>query len=153
MAENTAGKQRGKPFRKGQSGNPAGKPKGTKHMATRVAEALLDGEAERITRKAIERALEGDTTALRLCLERLIPARRDRPITFELPPVETAADAAKAIGSVLTAVAAGEVTPQEAAEVASLIETYAKALEIRDLESRIATLEQKVKDNGPTTSR
>jgi hypothetical protein len=144
MAENAAGKQRGKPFRKGQSGNPAGKPKGTKNIATRAAEAMLDDEAERLTRRAIERALEGDTPALRLCMERLIPAKRDRPIKFKLPSIESAADAAKAIGSVLAAVAAGEVTPQEAAEVASLIETYAKVLEIRDLECRIATLERKV---------
>jgi hypothetical protein len=69
-AENTAGNQRGRPFKKGRSGNPAGKPKGARHRATVAAEALLDGEAEGLTRKAIEMALAGDGTALRLCLDR-----------------------------------------------------------------------------------
>jgi hypothetical protein len=55
-------------WKKGQSGNPAGPPKGTRHKATIAAEALLDGEVEALTRKAIERALEGDGVALRLCL-------------------------------------------------------------------------------------
>jgi Family of unknown function (DUF5681) len=56
-------------FSKGQSGNPAGKPPGARHRASMAAEALLDGEVQALTRKAIERALEGDGVALRLCLE------------------------------------------------------------------------------------
>jgi hypothetical protein len=68
----------------GQSGNPAGKPKGTRNRATVAAEALLEGEAEMLTRKAIELGLSGDTTALRLCLERLMPPRKDRSISFSL---------------------------------------------------------------------
>ena len=71
--EITALKQRGRPFKPGQSGNPLGRPKGARNRATIAAEALLDGEAEALTRKAIELALDGDTTALRLCLERLMP--------------------------------------------------------------------------------
>jgi len=82
-AEKTAPKQRGRPFRQGTSGNPRGRPKGARNRATVTAEALLDGEAEAISRKLIEKALEGDTTALRLCLERILPPRRDRPIQFE----------------------------------------------------------------------
>ena len=57
--ENTGAKQGGR-FQKGRSGNPAGKPKGARHRATLAAEALLDGEAEALTRKAIELALAGD---------------------------------------------------------------------------------------------
>ncbi|MET8524060.1 DUF5681 domain-containing protein, partial [Nocardioides sp. NPDC004968] len=68
--ENTAGKQRGAPFKRGQSGNPAGKPRGARHKVTLAIEALLEGEAGALTRKAIELGLAGDMTALRLCMDR-----------------------------------------------------------------------------------
>jgi Family of unknown function (DUF5681) len=73
-AENTAKKQRGRPFKAGRSGNPEGRPRGSRNKATMAVEALLDGEANAIARKAVERALEGDMAALRLCLERAIAA-------------------------------------------------------------------------------
>lgn len=123
------------------AGNP-GKPKGTRHKATRAALALLDGEAEALTRQAVTMALEGDTTALRLCLERIAPPRRDAPVTFDLPLMETACDAAKAVGGVLEAVALGELTPIEGAHVMSLIETYRRTLETSELECRVAALEE-----------
>jgi hypothetical protein len=84
MLEKTDTKQ-GARFRKGQSGNPSGRPRGARNKATLAVEALLDGEAEALTRKAIERALEGDTTALRLCLDRLLPPRKDRLVSFAMP--------------------------------------------------------------------
>ena len=87
--ERTPGKQRGRPFEPGQSGNPAGRPKGARNRSTVAAEALLDGEAEALTRKAIELALAGDTTALRLCMERLVPPRKDRSTPIALPVSKT----------------------------------------------------------------
>ena len=75
-AENTAPKQRGRPFRPGVSPNPAGRPKGARNKTTMAVEALLEGEAQALTRKALELALAGDTTALRLCLERIAPRQR-----------------------------------------------------------------------------
>jgi hypothetical protein len=78
-----ATKARGRPF---ELGNP-GKPKGARHRATRAVEALLEGEAEALMRRAIEAALGGDTTALKLCLDRVAPALRERPVSFALPPI------------------------------------------------------------------
>jgi hypothetical protein len=121
-------------------GNP-GKPKGTRHRATRAAEALLDGGVEALTRRAVELALGGDTAALRLCLERVVPPRRDAPVAFELPPMNSAADAALAAGAVLEAVAGGELTPSEGAHVMQLVETFRRTLEVTELERRIAALE------------
>lgn len=96
-AENTAQKQRGRPFEPGKSGNPKGRPKGSRNQATLLAEALLDGEAETLTRAIIKKALDGDLNALRFCVERLVPARREQRVTFDLPAkIDTAADAAKA---------------------------------------------------------
>ena len=119
----------------------SGKPKGTRHKATQAALALLDGEAEALTRQAVTMALGGDTTALRLCLERIAPPRRDAPVTFDLPPMETARDAAKAAGAVLGAVADGDLTPTEGAHIMALVETYRRTLETTELEARLAALE------------
>jgi hypothetical protein len=119
----------------------SGKPKGTRHKATQAALALLDGEAEALTRQAVTMALGGDATALRLCLERIAPPRRDAPVTFDLPPMETARDAAKAAGAVLGAVADGDLTPTEGAHIMALVETYRRTLEATELEARLAALE------------
>jgi hypothetical protein len=118
MAEKTARKQRGRPFQRGESGNPAGRPVGARHKATVAAEALLDGEAEALTRKAVEMALAGDTVALRLCLERILPPRRERPVRFKLPRLQSLADAAPAMAAIVAAVATADLTLGEAAELA-----------------------------------
>jgi hypothetical protein len=95
------------------SGNP-GRPKGARHNVTRAVEALLEGQSEQLTQVAINKALEGDMTALRLCLERIAPARKDSPVQFELPVMSNASEAAVAAQAVLKAVSEGEVTPLEA---------------------------------------
>ena len=128
-------------MRRGVAGE--GDASDARNKTTLAVEALLDGEAEALTRKAIERAKEGDSVALRLCLERILPPRKDRPVSFSLPKIESAADACKASTAILTAVATGDVTPLEAEAVLRLLEGHAKVLEVRDLEERIATLELK----------
>jgi Family of unknown function (DUF5681) len=86
VAEYAAEKQRrrgpGRPFRPGQSGNPSGKRKGARHRATILAEQLLDGEAEGLIRQVIQKAKQGDMIALKLCLDRILPPRRDRAVCF-----------------------------------------------------------------------
>ena len=121
-------------------GNP-GKPRGTRHKATVAALALLEGEADRLTRRAIEVALTGDVTALRLCLERIAPPRKDAPVTFPLPSMRSAGDAAKAAGAVLEAVADGELTPIEGAHVMGLVDAFRRTLEASEFEVRLAALE------------
>lgn len=121
-------------------GNP-GKPRGARHKATQAALALLDGEADALTRKAVEMALAGDTTALRLCLERIAPPRRDAPVQFTLPKMQSAHDAARAAGAILETVAAGELTPIEGAHLMGLVESYRRTLETTELEARVAALE------------
>ena len=130
------------PFEPGQSGNPAGKARGTRNKVTLAIEALLDGEAEALTRKAIELAKAGDMAALRLCLDRLAPPRKDRLVMFELPTITCAADAVKASAALVTAVAIGDLTPAEAGELGKLIEAYVKALEATDFAARLENLER-----------
>ena len=93
--ENTGRDQAGR-WRKGASGNRAGKPRGARHKATLAAETLLEGEAQALSRKAVELALRGDVSALRLCLDRIVPPRKDRPVYFELPKMQEAKDAVNA---------------------------------------------------------
>jgi hypothetical protein len=136
-----AARTRGRPF---EPGNP-GRPKGARHKTTLAVETLLDGEAEALTRKAVEMAMSGDSVALRLCLERLCPPRKDRPISFELPPISNASHLPKAALGLLQAVADGEVTPDEAGNVMRLIEGAGNTIELGELVDRIAALETKSK--------
>jgi hypothetical protein len=142
VAERTVRKQRGRPFVKGHSGNPAGRPSGSRNKTTMAVEALLDGEAETITRKAIGRAIAGDPTALRLCPERIIPARKDRPVRFELAPIKSIADAVAASAALLAAVAAGDLTPSEAADIGKLVDSYLRSIEVTEFEQRLTRLER-----------
>jgi hypothetical protein len=141
-ADNTAEIQRGRPFEKGVSGNPTGRPRGSRNATTLALEALLDGQANALTQKAIDLALGGDMAALRLCLDRILPPRKDRPVSFTLPTINSAQDAAAIVSSVLAAVAAGEITPTDAAEVGKLIDSYVKAYEIAELAERLERLEK-----------
>ncbi|CAO4183563.1 DUF5681 domain-containing protein [Methylorubrum aminovorans] len=132
---------RGRPFEEGRSGNPAGKAKGTRNRTTIAMQELLEGEAERITRKAVELALEGDTVAIRLCMERLVPVRKDRHVSFDLPKIETAGDIPKATSALLEAVASGEITPAEAADIGRAVDAHLKAIETHELTERLNRLD------------
>jgi hypothetical protein len=142
-ADKTAKKQRGRPFPKGSSGNPAGRPRGTRNTATLLAEQLLDDEAGLLVRKAIQKAKQGNLVALRLCLDRILPVRRDRPVQFPLPTLNSATDATKAMSNITSAVASGDLGITEAAELTKLIETYVRTIEATELEKRLAALEQR----------
>lgn len=98
-----------------------------------------------MSRKAVDLALEGDTTALRLCLERIAPPRKDAPVKFEPLSMQCSADAAKAAAEVLDHVATGALTPIEGAQVMGLIESYRRALETTELEARLTALEAEVR--------
>ncbi len=148
-AENSAKKQRGRPFEKGQSGNPKGKPKGARNKATLAAEVLLDGEAEAITRKAIELAKGGDITAIRLCLERIIPPRKERPVAASLPCIDTVEDLPAAQLAIIKAVATGDLVPSEASAMAGLFEGYRRTIETIEFEKRLMALERKSEEERP----
>jgi Family of unknown function (DUF5681) len=138
-----------KPFRAGQSGNPNGRPRGSRNATTLALESLLDGQAKALTQKAVDLALSGDLIALRICLDRILPVRKNRPIEFALPALETIADAPKAMGAVTAAVARGEITVADAADVSRLVETYVRAIEASDLDKRLRQLEEAAKcDHG-----
>jgi Family of unknown function (DUF5681) len=139
-----AGPVRGRPFEKGRSGNPAGRPAGSRNKTTAAAAALLQGESEALTRKAVELALGGDPTAMRLCLERILPPSRERAVNFVLPPIESASDIAAAMKAVTSALAAGAITPGEAGRIADVVDTFVRAIETSDFDRRLQLAEANV---------
>ncbi len=135
-----ATKTRGRPF---SSGNP-GKPKGARHKTTLLAEKLMQNDAENIVNAVLAAARDGDMTAARIVLDRILPARRDNPVTFALPKIKRPADAVAASAALLAAVAGGRLTPGEALEVSKLIEGFVKTLEVAELEERLNELEERM---------
>jgi hypothetical protein len=130
------------PFQKGESGNPAGRPRGARNRATILMQNLLADRAEAIGRKAVELAEEGDIAAIRLCMDRLAPARKDEPVIVDLPPLDTAADSVAAAATIVAAVAAaGDLAPSQAADLAKVVDIYVRALETKGFEERLAKLE------------
>ena len=123
-------------FRKGRSGNPAGRPHGSVNSATRAATLLLDGEAEALTRKAVELALAGDPAALRLCLDRIIGVRRGRPVALTLPQIASIADLAAAMAAIAAAAADGMITPDEAVALSQMVESFTRTLDAAHVERR-----------------
>ena len=133
--------QRGKPFQKGQSGNPNGRPLGARNQRTLALEELMDGEIEAITRKAIEAAKAGDIAAIRLVMDRVLPPARSRPISIDVPVLTAAASVSSAQAEILKAVAIGDLRLDEAESLSGLLEARRKSLETVELEDRIKELE------------
>jgi hypothetical protein len=143
VTENVETPARDTRFQKGQSGNPAGRPRGARNRTTRLMETLLEGEAEQLTRVAIGRALAGDPLALKLCLQRLLAPLRSRTIEFDLPPGDgSIATVAERLDATLAAVASGEITPDEAESLARLLQEQRHQIETADIDNRIAKLER-----------
>lgn len=133
-------------WKPGQSGNPKGRPKGSLNATTRAVLTLLEGEAETITRVAIEAAKAGDMMAVRLVLDRLVPNAKERAVELpDMPDTSTSAGVSQAQQRILESAAAGTITPGEANTLAGVLEQRRKALETVELEQRIAALEGKAK--------
>jgi hypothetical protein len=130
-----------------QPGNPGGpgRPTGSRNKATLALDKLAEGDAKAILQQQLDKAKEGDARAAELILSRVWPPRKGRPVAMRLPAIETAADLVKALGAVADAVAAGDLTPDEGAGMAAVLETKRRAVETVELETRIAALEQERK--------
>ena len=118
----------------------SGRPKGSRNKATLAIESLLQGQAEALTQIAVAKALEGDSVALRLCMDRIAPPPKDAAVNFYMPSMNNALDAADAARSVLRAVSEGELTPIEATRVMGLIDSYRRTLELTVIEHRLQEL-------------
>ena len=127
-------------FQKGNT-RGRGRPQGCRNKATIALQELLDGHGESITKKCALMALQGDPGAMRLCMERLIPPRKDHAVSFHLPPVTTAAEVAGAVSLILTEVSRGQLTPEEGDLIANILEGRRRVIETAEHEARILALE------------
>lgn len=138
---------RGRPFAPGNKIG-RGRPRGSRNKTTLFLQHTLGQHGEALVKKCVLNALSGDATAMRLCIERLLPACKQSPVQFKLPPVATAAQLAEAQAKVLEAVSCGQLTTDEAGTVVNLMENRRRVLETQELEARLQALEQRQREEG-----
>jgi hypothetical protein len=129
---------------KGTSGNRSGRPPGSRNKATQALQEMLEGEAEQITRKAIELAKAGDLLAIRLCMERLLPPRKDRPVQIDLPPIETLGQVSAAMATVSRAIGEGQITPGEGETLINILAVQKDVIFNAELHQRVEKMEERI---------
>ena len=146
-AETARPKQRGRPWEKGVSGNPAGRPRGSRHEALKALDAIGSDGAAEVMKAVVTAAKAGDMRAAEILLRRLWPERKGRPVPIDLPAIgSNPAGIVAALGAVVDAVGAGDLSPEEGQAVAAIMETQRRAIETAELDARIAALEAR---SGP----
>jgi hypothetical protein len=133
-------------FRRGQSGNPKGRPAGAKHKALLALDAIGTEGAQDVMRAVVGAAKNGDMRAADILLRRLWPERKGRPVQMDLPAIKAPIDIVTALRALAHAVSAGELSPEEGAAMAGILEVQRRAVEAVELEQRIAALEQSRQD-------
>ena len=131
---------RGRPFQPGNKYG-RGRPRGSRNKVARVCQDTLDSHAEALTKKCLYLAFQGNPTAMRLCMERLTPARRQRMLQFKMPPVKTIADVTAASESVVSGVARGQLTPAEGQAISAMLEGRRHIIETQEQDQRLRALE------------
>lgn len=143
MPDNTEKKQKKIRFQKGQSGNPAGRPQGSRNKASLMAEQLFAEDIQDVCKSVIAKAKSGDMQAAKIILDRLVPPRKDNLVNIELPDIKTPNDILSAIRSITSAITKGEITPLEGEALTRILDINAKAIEICEFESMLTELENR----------
>jgi hypothetical protein len=131
---------RGRPFREGNGGRRLG----SKNKSSLILAALSDGDKEELVRKGLELAKAGDVPMLKFFLSRIVP--RERTIRIDLPKMEFADDAVEALGSIACAVSEGSISPSEGTALATLVDSYGRAIDMADVVNRLDSLEAQIKE-------
>ena len=130
-------------FKPGQSGNKKGRPPGIKDKRTELR-ALLQPHAEKLLKKAVDMALEGDQAALRMCLERLVPTVKatTEPVKTDIPTTGSLAEQGQAL---FQAAVKGKISSDEASRLMSILASQVRIIEATCLDERIQALEQQAR--------
>jgi hypothetical protein len=140
-------------FLPGQSGNPAGRPRGARNKKTLALEALLDGESEALLRRLIDLAKMGDDLAMRLCVERMLAPQRERPVPLKLPRIESDQDARRASAEVMDALGEGEITPKEAGHLLRAVAGTAMIMQSTEIAARLNWIEERLAERPAGEAR
>lgn len=143
MNSETTEEKHGRRWRKGESGNPKGRPPGSRHAALLALDAIGSKAAQDVLNRVVTAAKAGDARSAEILLRRVWPERKGRAVEFDLPSINTAADVPKALSAVIAAMASGELTPDEASIIAGVIEIKRRAIETEDIERRLTALEER----------
>jgi hypothetical protein len=135
------------PFVKGQSGNPAGRPLGSRNKVNQAAEAALEAVGGGLVDRIIDHAGAGHPTAMRLCMDRMLPMGKHRPVGVVLPPVDIPDYARMAAAEISRAFANGDISIDEAKALIGLAEGMARLVAPKtqaatDLAERLARCEE-----------
>jgi hypothetical protein len=133
-------------FQKGQSGNPAGRQPGSRNRRTILAEQLFDERAQGALEKFFGLVDDGDPAMLKLCTDRILPRLRDRPVTFQLPPMEKAADTVAAVAAITKGLAEGELSAREAADLSTAVKNFAFAFDLHTIDEQLTRLEKNAEE-------
>jgi hypothetical protein len=136
---------RGRPFPPGNRFG-RGRPKGSRNKRSALAQEILDQYSDSLIKKCIAQGLAGDTRALGLCMERILPALREPGVRLKLPKLNHLDDVNLAKQRVLQAIATGNITPVEGETIASILENYGKTIEGQEMEERISQLEKQLRE-------
>jgi hypothetical protein len=141
-------KPRGRPFEPGNRFG-RGRPKGSRNRDTAPAKKLLEEYASHLTRKLIAQALEGNVQALRICMDRLMPAPRDASVPINLSKIKSAEDVANAAEKVMRGLGKGDLSPSECERLMNVLESQSRVIESAGTEQRV----QKLEDYLATTKK
>jgi hypothetical protein len=133
-------KPRGQPFSPGNTLG-RGRPKGSPNKAKAPGLEMLNQYSPHLLRKCISLAMQGDRSAMRMCMDRFLPARRDAAIRMSLPKIRTAQDLDQAAEQVTQAMRRGGITPTEAETIMNIFELRSRFIEKSQFEVRVEKLE------------
>ena len=131
-------------WKKGSSGNPAGRPRGSRNRAAIIMEQLLDGQIEQLVQKLVASALEGNMQAMGICVERVLPRCKERTIDFDIPPVVGYDDILRAACTILEGIARGDITPTEGEKLSNVLKLSLESRVAVDLECRLTEVEREL---------
>ena len=130
---------RGRPFERGNHFS-RGRPRGSRNKSTQALQKMLGAYAEPVIAKCISAALEGDRSAMRLCMERILPPIKYSPVQLRLPRVKNAVGVGSAMERLVQGVANGEIPPEQAEMMAKVLEIRASRLQEEDVERHVDRL-------------
>lgn len=130
-------------WKRGVSGNPAGRPRGSPNRGTAFLRRLLEGEAEGVVRAVVAEARRGNMHAAKLVLDRVLPRRACRRLDhLTLPVINTVADACAAVSAITNAALAGVISTAEASDLSAVIEVHRRVIETSDFARRLERVER-----------